>query len=135
MTLPWLIFLHFQGQISPVPGRVPKFPKCYCILILKGCLHAKWKLKGTEDSFLLSCPSLPSTRQALIDSMNYLLSYPDLLPMVCECLSADLVKFRLDYSTMPKVNRAVQEEGGEILFVFFNISRNYCHSKAGPTEK
>ena len=57
--------------------------------------------KETEESFLLFCPSLTSTRQALIEySMNYLLSYPDLLPLVCECLAADLVQFWLDCSTM-----------------------------------
>ena len=40
--------------------------------------------KGTVESFLLSCPSLSSTRKALVEySMNYLLSYPDLLPLVC----------------------------------------------------
>ena len=49
------------------------------------------------------------------------------LPLMYECLSADPVQFWLDCSTMPQVIRAVQEEGRGILFVFFKISRNYCH--------
>ena len=94
------------------------------------CLATSGSHKGTVESFLLSCPSLSSSRQALVEfSMNYLLSYPDLLPLMYECLAADPVQFWLDCSTMPQVIRAVQEEekGGEILFVFFKISRNYCH--------
>jgi len=59
--------------------------------------------------------------------LNYLLSYPDLLPLVCECLAADPVQFWLDCSTMPQVILAVKEEGREMLFVFFKILRNYCH--------
>ena len=53
-------------------------------------------------------------------------TYPDLLTLVCEYLAADPVQFWLDCSTMPQMIRAVQEEGGQILFVLFKIAMNYC---------
>ena len=84
-------------------------------------------MPSVED-FLLSCPSLCSTREALDDYLSVSLqANPELLPIVEECLALDAVQFWLDCSTMPPVIAAVQVNGERVLWKLFKITRNYCH--------
>ena len=59
---------------------------------------------------------------------DFLSNYPDLLPLVTECLVSDPVQFWLDCSTMSEVIRAVQESGTSVLNRLFKLTRNYCHT-------
>ena len=59
---------------------------------------------------------------------TYLHSYPDLLPLVHECMAMDTVQFWLDCSKMPAVICAVQLEGEGILSALLKLTRNYCQS-------
>ena len=77
----------------------------------------------------MSCPSLSDTRDALDTyCRSYITTkYPDLLPLMQNCLEMDPVQFMLDCSTMGPVISAVQAEGECVLFPLFKITRNYCH--------
>ena len=84
--------------------------------------------RGTIESFLISCPSLSSTRQALLMfNQNHLLAHPNLVALVNTCLVMDPVQFWLDCSTMHPVISAVQKEGESLLYGLFKMTRNYCH--------
>ena len=77
----------------------------------------------------MSCPSLSDTRDAMNEhSMSYITNkHPHLLTLVQQCLESDPVQFLLDCSTMSLVITAHQAEGESVLYVFFKISRLYCH--------
>ena len=84
--------------------------------------------KGTIESFLLSCPSLSTTRASLTEFIdNFLISNPDILPLVTECVMTDPVQFWLDCSTMPQVRLTVQKCGQSALYLLFKLTRHYCH--------
>ena len=96
---------------------------------LPECWETENSHKGTVEAFLMSCPSLSSTRDAMD---TYCRSYitnrcPDLLPLLQKCLELDPVQFLLDCSTMAPVISAAQADGECVLFPLFKISRNYCH--------
>ena len=97
--------------------------------VLPDCWNTDEAHTGTVESFLLSCPSLSSPRDAMYDqAMSYISNkYPHLLSLVLECLEADPVQFLLDSSTMAPVITAHQAEGESVLYALFKISRNYCH--------
>ena len=95
---------------------------------LPDCWATPLSHKGTIESFLLSCPSLASSRQALREHNQAILHpYPDLLLLVSACLELDQAQFWLDCSTMPPVITAVQLWGEGPLFALLRITRNYCH--------
>ena len=84
--------------------------------------------RGTLEDFLLSCPSLFSTRQALyLFNTNYLEANPHLETLVNRCLEMDPVQFWIDCSTMSPVISAVQLEGESLLVGLFKLTRNFCH--------
>ena len=85
--------------------------------------------KGTVESFLMSCPSLSSTRDAMDTYCSSYINtnYPHLLPLLEICMEIDPVQFLLDCSTMAPVISAVQADGECVMFPLFKISRNYCH--------
>jgi hypothetical protein len=92
------------------------------------CWRTNESHRGTVEHFLLSCPSLSNTRQALnLFNQNYLQAHPNLEPLVNTCLEIDTVQFWLDCSTMHPVISAVQKEGEVLLFALFKMTRNYCH--------
>ena len=85
--------------------------------------------KGSIESFVLSCPSLAPARQKLADfKANFLNQYPDIVPLVQECVEADPVQFWIDCSTMSAMISAVQRWGEGVLFCVLKLTRNYCHS-------
>ena len=85
--------------------------------------------KGTIESFILSCPSLSTTRANLNEFKdNFLISNPHLLPLVTVCVMSDPVQFWLDCSTMPQVMQAVQESDPDLLCPLFKLTRHYCHA-------
>ena len=96
---------------------------------LPECWDTEHSHKGTVSAFLLSCPSLSSTRDAMDTySRSYITNrYPHLLPLLQKCMELDPVQFLLDCSTMAPVISAVQADGDCVLFPLFKISRNYCH--------
>ena len=95
---------------------------------LPGCWGTNLSHKGTVESFLLSCPSLATSRQALYDhTRSHLKIHPELVPLVSECLKLDEAQFWLDCSTMSPAITAVQVFGESILFLIMRITRNYCH--------
>ena len=85
--------------------------------------------KGTIEDFLLSCPSLFTVREKLVQyNISYLERNPHLLQLVVDCLKEDPVQFWLDCSTMPGVIAASQLVGSEdLVFSLFKMTRNYCH--------
>ena len=84
--------------------------------------------KGTLENFILSCPSLFSTRQALyLFNTRYLEANPILEPLVNICLEIDPIQFWIDCSTMSPVISAVQLEGESLLSGLFKLTRNFCH--------
>ena len=96
---------------------------------LPECWLSQGTHKGTIESFLLSCPSLSTSRVMLAHFKDtFLTAHPDLLPLVTECLLSNPVQFWLDCSTMPQVIRAVQQDGQALLYTLFKLTRNYCHT-------
>ena len=86
--------------------------------------------KGTVDTFLLSCPSLSTTRLALVQyntTFLQVLANSNLTQLVQDCLDTDPVQFWLDCSTMTPVITASQTGGDGVLFTLFKMTRNYCH--------
>ena len=84
--------------------------------------------RGTVEHFLLSCPSLSAARQALHQfNTNFMVANPNLESLVTICQESDPVQFWLDCSTMAPVISAVQQEGENLLFGLFKMTRNYCH--------
>ena len=95
---------------------------------LPGCWGTPESHKGTLEAFLISCPSLATTRAGLEDYMSsFLKANPSLVNLVRQCLAISAVQFWLDCSTMPPVISAVQREGECVMFGLFKLSRNYCH--------
>ena len=97
--------------------------------VLPSCWNTAEAHKGTVESFLLSCPSLSPTREAMNGySSSYITNkYPHLMTLATQCLNDNPVQFLLDCSTMPAVITAHQAEGEQVLYAFFKISRNFCH--------
>jgi hypothetical protein len=83
------------------------------------------------ESFLITCPSLTTTRLVVEEfSLNLIQAHSNLLPLYNLCLTEDTqnaVQFWLDCSTMAPVIKAVQVYGDVILATLFKITRNYCH--------
>ena len=95
---------------------------------LPGCWGSVGNHKGTVESFLMTCPSLTTTRMALEDFNSRLIQANSILfPLYNFCLAQDPVQFMLDCSTMPPVIAAVQVYGENVLSILFKITRNYCH--------
>ena len=85
--------------------------------------------EGTIESFLLSCPSLSSSRALLSKfKADFLAANPDIATLVTECMMTNPVQFWLDCSTMPQVIGAVQLGGQGLLRPLFKLTRNYCHT-------
>ena len=97
---------------------------------LPGCWLSEDAHKGSIESFLVSCPSLSSSRAVLSQFKASFLTTanPDLLPLVTECLLSNPVQFWLDCSTMPQVIEAVQHGSQALLYPLFKLTRNYCHT-------
>ena len=95
---------------------------------LPSCLGTAAAHRGSVECFLLSCPSLSVTREALLQyTLSYLQDNP-LLLLVEQCLSLAPAQFWLDCSTMPAIIMATQSFGEEnVLFVILKLTRNYCH--------
>ena len=84
--------------------------------------------RGTVEAFLLTCPSLSTTRVELtIANHRFIHDHPHLEEVVTECMAVNPVQFLLDCSTMPKVIMAVQRLGDSVLKDLFKLTRNYCH--------
>ena len=95
---------------------------------LPDCWNTNLAHKGTVESFLLTCPSLTSTRLILEEfNSNHIQAHPHLLPLYNLCLAENATQFWLDCSTMSPVIQAVQVYGDVILDTFFRMTRNYCH--------
>ena len=95
---------------------------------LPGCWGTDLSHKGTVESFLLTCPSLTTTRIALEEFNSKLIQANSfLLPMYNHCLAQDPVQFMLDCSTMAPVISTAQQYGDHIFNILFKITRNYCH--------
>ena len=102
-------------------------PNGYCSLKL--CQVEDYRHYGDIESFFLSCPSLSKARQEFdIFFNNYLVSYPDLVALILECVEADPVQFFLDASTMSQVISQVQVKGTMILDIIFKLTRTYCYN-------
>ena len=117
-------------RVEALSGHwIPWNREGYCTL--PGCWKTSLSHKGTVETFLVSCPSLSSTRQYLEQSICIFLqsqnSFPILESLVYECIAADPVQFWLDCSSMPSVISAVQVHGEDLLTELFKITRNYCH--------
>ena len=96
---------------------------------LPDCWRSAGAHRGTLELLLLSCPSLSSTRDMLLQFQSgFLSNHPDLLPLVTECLVTNPVQFWLDCSTMPQVIKYVQESDSSVLVSLFKLTRNYCHT-------
>ena len=83
-------------------------------------LHMCWGTpmfhKGPVESFLISCPSLSTTRHDLAEyNRSFLKTYPDLVPLVDECLCMDPVQFWVDCSPRPPVMTCSAGGGGGYL--------------------
>ena len=95
---------------------------------LPACWGTPASHKGDIAAFLLTCPSLSTTRDELTNSnMRFLHDNPHLEELVSQCVMISPVQFWLDCSTMPPVIAAVQEHGEVILQLLFKVTRNYCH--------
>ena len=95
-------------------------------------LHDCWETpsshKGDVEAFLLTCPSLSTTRIELtISTLRFLHDKPQLEEIVRQCLVLSPVQFWLDCSTMPAVISAMQSVGDSVLAALFKMTRNYCH--------
>ena len=95
-------------------------------------LPACWKTPsshvGSVEAFLLSCPSLSHTRNALEHStVEFFQTTSILETLVPQCLTDDPVQFYLDCSTMPAVISAAQEHGETLTASMMKLTRNYCH--------
>ena len=96
---------------------------------LPGCWGTPASHRGTVISFLMSCPSLTSTRLSLeVYMRNFLQANPHLTQLVSECLQSDPAQFWIDCSTMAPIVRATQVEGESVLFGLFKLTRQYCHT-------
>ena len=83
-----------------------------------------------RTNFLLSCPSLFSTRQALyLFNTKYLEANTNLEPLVNICPEIDPIQFWRDCSTMSPRISAVQLEGESLLSGLFKLTRNFCHGQ------
>ena len=95
---------------------------------LPGCWGTPSSHKGDVEAFLLTCPSLSTTRLELtISTLRFLHDKPQLDEIVRQCLVLSPVQFWLDCSTMPAVISAMQRVGDSVLVALFKITRNYCH--------
>ena len=95
---------------------------------LPDCWGTPASHRGDVQSFLLSCPSLSTTRIELtISNLRFLHDHPHLEDLVRQCMVMDEVQFWLDCSTMAPVISAVQVEGEQLLENLFKLTRNYCH--------
>ena len=95
---------------------------------LPGCWGTSSSHKGDVEAFLLTCPSLSTTRLELtISTLRFLHDKPQLDEIVRQCLVLSPVQFWLDCSTMPAVISAMQRVGDSVLVALFKITRNYCH--------
>jgi hypothetical protein len=95
---------------------------------LPDCWSTPAAHKGNVESFLLTCPSLLTTRQELIQSTtSFLQANPNLQEIVTKCLDMDPVQFWLDCSTMSPVISAAQCDGDNLFLPIFKLTRNYCH--------
>ena len=95
---------------------------------LPDCWRTASAHKGGVEAFLLTCPSLSTTRLELtISTQRFLSDKPQLEEIVRHCLQLSPVQFWLDCSTMPAVISAVQSGGESVLVGLFKLSRNYCH--------
>ena len=119
--------LSGRYRVEVLSGHwVPGNKEGMCSLPL--CWRTDNEHKGTIESFLLSCPSLSTTRASLTEFMDtFLTSNPDILPLVTECVNADPVQFWVDCSTMPLVIQTVQKYDQSVLYPLFKLTRNYCH--------
>ena len=95
---------------------------------LPDCKGTPASHKGDVQAFLLTCPSLSTTRDELtISNLRFLQDRPQLEMIVTQCLDPSPVQFWLDCSTMPAVIAAVQCVGDSVLVALFKMTRNYCH--------
>ena len=95
---------------------------------LPDCWGTPSSHKGDVEAFLLTCPSLSTTRDELtISTERFLHDKPQLEEIVRQCLVLCPVQFWLDCSTMPAVISAVQSVGDSVIVALFKITRNYCH--------
>ena len=99
------------------------------LCILPDCWNTTLAHKGTVQSFLITCPSLTSTRLVLEEFNSKLIQgNSHLLPLLYNlCLKEDALQFWLDCSTMPPIIKAVHLYGDVILDTMFRMIRNYCH--------
>ena len=95
---------------------------------LPGCWGSPAAHPGTVETFLLSCPSLSTTRQELaVFNCSYIAANPNLELLVNQCLEIDQVQFWIDCTTMPPVIAAGQVEGDLVLVNLLKMTRNYCY--------
>ena len=84
--------------------------------------------RGTVEAMLLSCPSLSSYRDDLMESCwTFLSRFPNLTSLVKICFEIDQVQFWLDCSTMAPVISARQSDSEWVLYPLFKVTRNFCH--------
>ena len=95
---------------------------------LPDCWGTPTSHRGDMQSFLLSCPSLSTTRVELtISNLRFLHDHPNLEDLVRQCLVMDEVQFWMDCNTMSPVISAVQVEGEQVPVNLLKMTKNYCH--------
>ena len=119
--------LSGRARLEGLTGHwVPGNKEGLCTL--PDCWRTSAAHKGSVTDFLLSCPSLATTRESLQKfNKNFLQEYPNLSLLVDECLGDDPIQFWLDCSTMAPVIKTVQAQGESVLFLLFKMTRNFCH--------
>ena len=93
---------------------------------LPSCSEPQAQHVGDIESFLLSCPSLALVRAGFDTyKRNFFCDYPDLEPIVSECLNISPPQFYLDCSTMAPVIFARQQFKDQYIFPIFKLTRQF----------
>ena len=95
---------------------------------LPDCWRTPLSHPGTVEALLLNCPSLTTTRQALVlYNISFIQANPSLETLVSQCMEIDPTQFWIDCTTMPPVIAATQADGEMVLIKLLKMTRNYCH--------
>ena len=95
---------------------------------LPDCWETPSSHYGDLTAFLLTCPSLASTRRDMDEFTSlHLQDNPNLVEIVEKCQAIDPTQFLLDCSTMAPVIQAAQSDK-TVVANLFKLTRNICHN-------
>ena len=95
---------------------------------LPDCWETPSSHYGDMTAFLLTCPSLASTRRAMDEFASmFLQDNPNLVEIVKKCQALDPTQFLLDCSTMAPVISAAHSDN-TVVPALFKLTRNICHN-------